>query len=43
VAKTYRNSYPSIRGFDNLHLAWRKARKGKRGGSEVAGRGGVSG
>jgi len=36
MAKTYRNLYPAVYSFANLHLAWRKARKGKRGRSEVA-------
>ena len=29
--KTYRHLYPRIWAWDNLHLAYRKARKGKRG------------
>jgi len=29
--KTYRNLYPQVCDWDNLHLAYRKARKGKRG------------
>jgi retron-type reverse transcriptase len=29
--KTYRRLYPRIWDWDNLHLAYRKARKGKRG------------
>ncbi len=28
--KTYKNLYPSLIDFDNLHFAWRKARCGKR-------------
>ncbi|MDQ7023986.1 MAG: reverse transcriptase/maturase family protein [Anaerolineae bacterium] len=28
--KTYKNLYPQIINFDNLHLAWRKAKRGKR-------------
>ena len=34
--KTYRNLYPQIISFENLYLAFRKARKGKRGRPEVA-------
>ena len=30
MAKTYRNLYPQIRDWNNLVLAYRKARKGKR-------------
>jgi retron-type reverse transcriptase len=29
--KTYRNLYPQVCDWDNLYLAYRKARKGKRG------------
>ncbi len=29
--KSYRNLYPQITTWYNLHAAWRKARKGKRG------------
>jgi RNA-directed DNA polymerase len=29
--KTYRNLYSKVTGWDNLYLAYRKARKGKRG------------
>jgi hypothetical protein len=29
--KTYRNLYPKVCDWDNLYLAYRKARKGKRG------------
>ncbi len=29
--KTYRNLYGQIVSFENLYLAFRKARKGKRG------------
>jgi retron-type reverse transcriptase len=29
--KTYKNLYPLVYDFENLYLAWRKARKGKRG------------
>ncbi len=36
MARSYRNLYPSICSFENLYLAWRKARKGKRRRSEVA-------
>jgi hypothetical protein len=28
--KTYKNLYPSITNFENLYIAWRKARRGKR-------------
>jgi len=28
--KTYRNLYPQVWDFENLYLAYRKARKGKR-------------
>jgi len=34
--KTYRNLYPQVWDFENLYLAYRKARKGKRGKSIVA-------
>ncbi len=34
--KTYKNLYPQITSFANLDLAWRKARKGKRGKLSVA-------
>ena len=33
--KTYRNLYPQIISFENLYLAFRKARKGQRGRPEV--------
>ncbi len=36
MAKTYRNLYPEVCSFGNLYDAWRKARKGERGRSEVA-------
>jgi len=29
--KTYKHLYPQVVDFENLYLAWRKARKGKRG------------
>ena len=29
--KTYRHLYPGVYAWDNLFLAYRKARKGKRG------------
>jgi hypothetical protein len=29
--KTYRNLYPQVWDFENLYLAYRKARRGKRG------------
>ena len=34
--KTYRNLYPQICDFENLYLAYRKARKGKRGKTPAA-------
>ncbi len=34
--KTYRNLYPQVYDFENLYLAYRRARKGKRGKAEVA-------
>jgi len=34
--KTYKNLYPSIMSFDNLYLAYRQSRKGKRGKSPAA-------
>ncbi len=34
--KTYRNLYAQIISFENLYLAFRKARKGKRSRPEVA-------
>ena len=34
--KTYRNLYPKIANFENLYLAYRKARKGKRGKTPAA-------
>jgi retron-type reverse transcriptase len=34
--KTYRNLYGQVHDFENLYLAYRKARKGKRGRGEVA-------
>jgi len=34
--KTYRNLYPKIWSFENLYLAYRKARKGKRGKTPAA-------
>ena len=34
--KTYRNLYPRVHDFENLYLAYRRARKGKRGRPEVA-------
>jgi RNA-directed DNA polymerase len=35
--KTYKNIYPSIYTYENLHTAWRKAARGKRKSPEVAG------
>ena len=34
--KTYRHLYPPISDFDNLHQAFRKARRGKRSRPDVA-------
>ena len=34
--KTYKNLYPQIYTFENLHTAYRRARKGKRCRVEVA-------
>ena len=34
--KTYRHLYPQIWDFENLYLAYRKARRGKRGKSPAA-------
>jgi RNA-directed DNA polymerase len=34
--KTYRNLYPQVWEFENLLMAYRKARKGKRGKIYVA-------
>ncbi|MCE7985789.1 MAG: hypothetical protein DYG89_31820 [Caldilinea sp. CFX5] len=34
--QSYRNLYPTIAAFANLHTAFRKARKGKRDHAEVA-------
>jgi RNA-directed DNA polymerase len=34
--KIYKNLYPQICAFDNLYLAFRKARLGKRGRPDVA-------
>jgi RNA-directed DNA polymerase len=31
VLKTHKNLFPHVYDFENLYLAWRKARKGKRG------------
>lgn len=36
MAKTYRNLYATVWSFENLHLAWRRARKGKRSQASVA-------
>jgi retron-type reverse transcriptase len=36
LMKTYRSLYPQIISFENLYLAFRKARKGKRDRREVA-------
>ena len=34
--KTYKNIYPKICTYENLHAAWRKAARGKRKAPEVA-------
>jgi retron-type reverse transcriptase len=34
--KTYKHLYPQVNDFENLYLAYRKARKGKRGKAYVA-------
>jgi RNA-directed DNA polymerase len=34
--KTYKHLYPKVYDFENLYLAWRKARKGKRGRAQPA-------
>jgi retron-type reverse transcriptase len=34
--KTYRNLYPQVYDFENLYLAYRKARRGKRGKAPAA-------
>jgi RNA-directed DNA polymerase len=34
--KTYKHLYPQVCSWANLHLAWRKARKGKRGKESAA-------
>ena len=34
--KTYKNLYPQICAFENIHLAYRKARQGKRGREPAA-------
>jgi hypothetical protein len=34
--KTYRGLYAQVHTFENLYLAYGKARKGKRGRPEVA-------
>jgi hypothetical protein len=36
MAKFYRHLYPQLYDWDNLLLAWRKARKGKRGRAPAA-------
>jgi len=36
MVKTYTDLYPTIASFENLHLAFRKAAKGKRGQQAVA-------
>lgn len=34
--KTYKNLYPQLHTFENLYLAYRVARRGKRGRVDVA-------
>ena len=34
--KTYKHLYPLVCDFENIYLAWRKARKGKRGRAQPA-------
>lgn len=34
--KTYRHLYPQVWSFENLYLAYRRARKGKRHKASVA-------
>jgi RNA-directed DNA polymerase len=36
VGTVYRHLYPQVYAWENLLLAWRKARKGKRGGGPAA-------
>jgi len=36
MAKTYRHIYEQVCSFENVYRAWRTARRGKRGRSEVA-------
>jgi hypothetical protein len=36
MTKTYRNLYPQVCSWENLHAAWRKAAKGKRGREPAA-------
>lgn len=36
MGKVYRHLYPQVYDWDNLLLAWRKARKGKRGRAPAA-------
>jgi len=36
MAKSFNYLYPALVHFDNLHLAYRKAAKGKRGQPDVA-------
>ena len=39
--KTYKNLYPQIYTFENLHTAYRQARQGKRSRVEVAALGAI--
>lgn len=34
--KTYKNLYPQVCDFENLYIAYRKARRGKRGRAQPA-------
>ena len=36
MGKVYRHLYPQVHDWENLLLAWRKARKGKRGSPPAA-------
>jgi RNA-directed DNA polymerase len=36
MPKSFRNLWPQVVSFENLHWAWRNARRGKRGTASVA-------
>jgi hypothetical protein len=36
MPKSYRQLWPQLISFENLHWAWRQARRGKRGMASVA-------